>query len=141
MEGKRARKHCISRFITPLTHITDGLTKWGGLSASAQLKPEDSENDSTWLSSMLQVQYMARVLLDWFIRVRAILVAKIDGLKADKIMSVTPFVAEDPLPRTAWDWAKGQVRGFNRSKSATDKVPPYMQVLIRCVSELPTPAR
>ena len=56
VEGKRARKHYISRFITPLTRITDGFAKWGGLPASAQLKPEDSENDTTWLSSMLQVQ-------------------------------------------------------------------------------------
>ena len=43
--------------------------------------------------SMLQVQYMVRVLLDWFSRVRALLVAKTDGLSTDKVMSVTLFVS------------------------------------------------
>ena len=140
LEGKRARKDCLTRFITPFSRITDGFTKWGGLPDTARLKPEDSVDEMTWAMSMLKVQYMARMLLDWFIRVRAVLLAKIDGLSGDKVMSVTPFVTDGLLPRAAWDWAKAQVDGFNRSRrSGSDELTPHMQVLMRCVQAVPRP--
>ena len=131
VDEKKTKLDCIRHYISPLRRVQEVLLQCGCLSHSVKLKPADSCDTHTMRASTLQVMYLAHVLLGWFERARAVLVARIESHNLNSIMSVTPFVSEGRRAQTAWDW---------RSHApGSAPVPTRMQLLMDWVDGTPRP--
>ena len=140
VDGRKTKLDCIRRYISPLRRVQEALLQRGCLPHSAKLKPADSCDEHMTRTSTLQVMYLAHVLLGWFERARAVLVARIEGRNLNSIMSVTPFVSENRRAQAAWDWADSLVRGHRRSHApGSAPVPARMQLLMDWVDGTPRP--
>ena len=146
VDGKKAKRDCIVRYINKLRKVKDAFTLHSSLPRSFNFQQADSCNEGTLKLNMLRTQYMAHVLHGWFERARCVLNMHIkaartnERLQYDRIMSVDPFVPESKLLQSAWDWAEAQVRGFRRTHTpGKNEVPKHIKFLMRCVDEIARP--
>ena len=140
VDGKKAKTDCIRRYISPLRRVQEAFLQRGCLPHSVRLAPSDCCDEFTTRASLLQVMYLLEVLLGWFQRARAVLIARIEGHNLDSIMSATQFVPEDQRAQVTWDWAASLVRGHRRSHApGSAPVPARMKLLMCWVDETPRP--
>ena len=138
IDGKRARSHCITRYVNPLRKIKEAFDRTGTLPNRVKFKEEDCADEGTHMRSLLRTCYITDVLLGWYQRVMKVMEMKLNGHNGDRLMSSTQCVPETRLMQAAWDWCHAKVIGHRRAHTlGKGNVPNAMQFFIKCVDEIP----
>ena len=140
VDGPRAKKFCITRFIMPLRRIHEAFTFGGGMPHSISFAAKDMVDAATTVASKVQAAYLAEVLLGWFERVRSVLSMRMGGSDDDSLMTPTRFYSDAKMDQAAYKWAANKVAQFNTAYvPARDTVPPRINLFMRWMNATPQP--
>ena len=123
---------CDTTFLTPLWRLQRAFKEGRGLPNRCDFSEEDTCDVATVKRSMLKAQYLADVLIGWFMRARQILTIKLNSQSNAILISPVKFVPDSALLQAAWDWAQEVVNEGSADAS-------HVAFLGQCVREIPRP--